>query len=134
MVAGGIWFYGFGKLNFVIGTMDTCDYLQTLKNYKVDIEKIQEENKIDLFFHQDGAACHTSTKSMKYINDNLNLIECWPANSPDISPIEYIWSQLAQKLEAFKFNNLNEFKEKIIYYWNRIPDKYLKSNYDHCFD
>lgn len=134
MVAGGISYYGVGKLNFVIGTMDTCAYLQTLKNYKDDIEKIEKENKIDLIFQQDGATCHTSTKSMKYINNNLNLIQYWPANSPDISPIEYIWSQLAQKLESFKFNNLDELKEKIIYFWNRIPDEYLKNNYIHCLE
>ncbi len=134
MVAGGISFYGVGKLNFVIGTMDTCAYLQTLKNYKEDIEKIKEENEIELIFQQDGATCHTSTKSMEYINNNLNLIKYWPANSPDISPIEYIWSQLAQKLEAFKFKNLDDLKEKINYYWNRIPDEYLKNNYNHCFE
>ena len=70
MVAGGISYYGIGKLNFVIRTMDTCAYLQTLENFKDDINRLNKKLNINLIFQQDGAACHKSNQSMDYIKNN----------------------------------------------------------------
>ncbi len=134
MVAGGISYYGIGKLNFVIGTMDTCAYLQTLENFKNDIDRLNKKFNLNLMFQQDGASCHTSAGSLGYINKNLNLIENWPGNSPDLSPIEFVWSLMAQQLEGYSFKNLDELKIKIIYFWNRIPEEACQNYFNNCFE
>src|SRR5688572_20858153 len=44
-------------------------------------------------FQQDGARAHTSAVSRAWLNENIpNYIENWPPNSPDLSPIENLWS------------------------------------------
>ena len=46
-----------------------------------------------VLFQQDGATCHTARKTKQWFVDNgVMLLEGWPANSPDLSPIEQVWS------------------------------------------
>ena len=54
MVAGGVSSIGVGKLNFVVGTMDSCAYKQTLENYQNDINYLNEKYKKNLIFQQDN--------------------------------------------------------------------------------
>ena len=124
MVAGGISSKGVGKLIFVTGTMGTFSYLQALEMYKEDIDRLGG----NLYFQQDGAACHTSQKALKYIDDNFpKKLESWPANSPDLSPIEELWAIVEEKLSKYKINTLPELSKKLVYIWNRIPKKLCKN-------
>ena len=45
----------------------------------------------------------------------------WPANSPDLSPIEIVWAILKQELSKRKNSNLNELRNNILDIWNRFP-------------
>ena len=45
----------------------------------------------------------------------------WPANSPDLSPIETVWAILKQELSKRKNSNLNELRNNILDIWNRFP-------------
>jgi len=90
MVAGGLCEKGVGKLIFVTGTMNSFSYNQTLDFYKDDLEKYYK----NLYFQQDNAPCHVGKKSMNFIKSKFsNYLEFWPANSPDLSSIEELWSQ-----------------------------------------
>ena len=43
-------------------------------------------------FQQDLAPCHTSKQVKKFMDENqIKLLE-WPVNSPDLIPIENLWS------------------------------------------
>ena len=51
-------------------------------------------------FQQDGATCHTSQSSLRYLETSaLNMICDWPAQSPDISIIENTSSLLKHNVE-----------------------------------
>ena len=49
---------------------------------------------------QDGARIHTAASSMVEARALApgGLLEPWPANSPDFSPIENVWAMMAEKL------------------------------------
>ena len=47
----------------------------------------------DVVFQQDGARCHTASSTKQwFFRKNVTLLEGWPANSPDLSPIEQMWA------------------------------------------
>ena len=118
MVAGGISEFGVGKLIFCVGTMNTKSYCQTIGYYKEDVMRLNK----NLYFQQDGASCHTAKKSIAEINLTFNnKLDFWPANSPDLSPIENIWSILKEKLHERKHQTLDDLKKHLIFLWNRIP-------------
>ena len=44
-------------------------------------------------FQQDGAPCHTAASSLRWFRDQgVRVLPNWPANSPDLSPVEQIWA------------------------------------------
>lgn len=47
-------------------------------------------------FQQDGARCHTSGSTIRYITatKRVVLITALPASSPDLNPMENLWSLL----------------------------------------
>ena len=61
-------------------------YIETVK--EVDFPP----NRI---FQQDGATAHTARASKEYIESAMSeLLKNWPPNSPDLSPIENVWSMV----------------------------------------
>jgi len=64
MVAGGVCANGVGKLKFIIGTMDTCAYKQTLDYYK-DLMNLSNGTGKTFLFQQDNTFCHVSKGALQ---------------------------------------------------------------------
>ena len=69
-------------------------------NAQTYVEMLERNGIVDFYFEigenavfqQDGASCHTASSTRMWFADkNVFLLENWPANSPDLSPIEQIW-------------------------------------------
>jgi len=53
-----------------------------------------------IVFQQDGASAHTAKMTTEYLKTKkINLLKSWPANSPDLSPIEPIWSWMKHEIK-----------------------------------
>ena len=55
--------------------------------------------------------------------NNTDFIDDWPANSPDINPIEHVWDSLDRRLRC-RPNlpaNVKELRQALIQEWNNIP-------------
>ncbi len=52
----------------------------------------------DFIFQQDLAPAHTAKSTKSWLNDHGVGVLDWPANSPDLNPIENIWGIVKRKM------------------------------------
>ncbi len=45
----------------------------------------------------------------------------WPSMSPDINPIEHLWSILKSKVEECKVSNIHQLRDVVMEEWKRTP-------------
>ena len=68
------------------------------------------DSMVNSIFMQDNASSssHTAKAPLPGFKANINvMVKCvWPANSPDLNPIENLWAILEEKLKSGK-NTLN---------------------------
>ncbi len=63
------------------------------------------------FFQQDGAPAHTSKATKSYLEaSNIELLRPWPAQSPDLSPIENAWALLQRRMDKLCISTYEDFK------------------------
>ena len=86
---------------------------------------------------QDGAPCHTSKATEKWLETNLkkkgasvNGDGKWPVGSPDINPIENLWNFFQNAVIEHEPKTLEEFRGLLVdVWWNDIPQAYIQKLY-----
>ncbi|XP_011270907.1 hypothetical protein CAOG_09190 [Capsaspora owczarzaki ATCC 30864] len=92
-VWGAISRYGISFFSELGDRMNGDVYLSVL-NEELKDSLAAWGNDPNLIFMQDNAPCHKRKDVMKWFNNqNLTLLE-WPANSPDLNPIEHAWNMV----------------------------------------
>ncbi len=66
---------------------------------------------------------HTSKKATKWFEDNNIDVMAWPAQSPDLNPIECLWVDLKKALKKYPTppKGVHELWERVVEEWNKIP-------------
>lgn len=80
---------------------------------------------------EDGAPVHRSKASKKWRElQSITKLE-WPANSPDLNPIENIWATMKNAIQHRRIRpkNVEEMKEALKDEWQKIPADLLKKFY-----
>lgn len=118
MVWGCFSYNGVGKLVFIEGTMTAASYVNILSSNLSESARLMNLN--DFIFQQDNDPKHTARITKEYFaENNINLLK-WPAQSPDLNPIEQFWERLKVKISERQPKNIPVLKDMIQEEWSNI--------------
>ncbi|CAO3610762.1 unnamed protein product [Mucor fragilis] len=110
------------------GTVNSKAYIDILKTSLVDTLEYYNMDRKEVRFQQDNATPHTAESTKKWFSANsfpTQKILDWPAQSPDLNPIEHLWHQLKQKLYAYPTHptSTHEIESRIETEWYKVSKK-----------
>lgn len=112
--------HGVGSITRVMGNMDQHQYMSILEHEMLPSAR-------NLFgsgpwsFQQDNDPKHTAINTRNWLTEHkVSLLE-WPAQSPDLNPIENLWSILDQRCAKRSPNNEEELFEALQEEWYNLP-------------
>lgn len=68
-------------------------------------------------FQQDNAPCHTSKAMQAFFKKNKVSVLDWPGNSPDLNPIENLWTIMKRKVRSKVPHSIEDLQKKLIEVW-----------------
>uniref|UniRef100_A0A9J7ZZD1 Tc1-like transposase DDE domain-containing protein n=1 Tax=Cyprinus carpio carpio TaxID=630221 RepID=A0A9J7ZZD1_CYPCA len=119
MVWGAMSAVGVGPLCFIKGRVNAASYQEILEHFMLpSAEKLYGDE--DFVFQHDLAPAHSAKTTGKWSTDHNITVLNWPANSPDLNPIENLWDFVKRKLRDARPNTLDELKAAIEASWASI--------------
>ncbi len=109
-----------GPLCFLKSTINIAIYQEILEQFILpSADKLYGD--ADLIFQQDLAPAHTAKGTKSWFNDHGVIVLDWPANSPDLNPIEnHLWAIVKRKMRDTRPNNADDLKAAIKATWASI--------------
>jgi transposase len=99
-------------------------YVNILENHIPEVQEIVGKR---WRFQQDNDLKHTSRLAQSFLDKNVPELLDWPANSPDLNPIENLWNIVKRNVEKREPKNQKELQCFMVEEWNSIPNSMLKN-------
>jgi len=121
--------HGVGKLVFIDGIMDHKMYINILKE---NLKKSAEDMGIGqhFYFQQDNDPKHTAYNTKMWLLYNVPKQFSTPPQSPDMNPIENLWSYLESRIRERHISSKVQLKEALLDEWTKIPRSLCKKLVD----
>jgi hypothetical protein len=104
------------------GRMKATDYCNVLQKHLLPFWQTLDDDSV---FMEDGAPIHTARYSKNWRQEHGISSMKWPAQSPDLNPIENLWQQLKTSIEKRKNRpkNKEELLKALQEEWANLKEK-----------
>ena len=118
-----------GPIVVIDGNLNHEKYISILTNKLLPFWKQMKRRFRSPIFQDDGARAHTAHAVVNWKRMNVINSFIWPAQSPDLNPIEHVWSFLKQRVKRRKPhpNNLKQLEEYIYEEWKQLDPSMLRN-------
>lgn len=127
MIWGCMCIHGPGMMCRIEGRLNQHGYQKileehlygTIQKYNLDASKV--------IFQQDNAPVHSSNSMKQWFSRQPFGVLSWPAQSPDLNPIENLWAILKRRL-----NRYDTPPKGILELWSRVEETFPSITVDDC--
>jgi len=99
-------------------------------------ENLQEEVS-DIFTGQwtfmhdsTGYGVHGAAATQEWLNTHVRWLKPWPANSPDLNPIENVWGMLTRQVESRNPKSVEEYSSALDDAWAEMDQAKIRNLID----
>lgn len=83
-------------------------------------------------FQQDSAPSHRATGTKNWLKNHVPHFidrDHWPANSPDLNPLDYcVWGILQARVSAIKHTSLDALKQSLLREWKVLDQAVIRAS------
>jgi hypothetical protein len=113
-----------GQAEIFVGEFDATKYVDVLQHNLLPSARAFFPSGL-WWFQQDNAPQHTSLAARRWLHNNgVNCID-FPPLSPDLNPIENLWSDLKRRVECRRARTMEELEQQLGEEWEATSPNLL---------
>jgi transposase len=121
-VWGGISSIGTVTLDIFESNLTSEMYVDILSERLEEFESLYPDGYV---WMHDNDPKHTANLTKNFLNEHMDKVLEWPKYSPDLNPIENIWSWLKRKCNEDQPKTIDELRKCILKHWRAITPQFL---------